>query len=267
MNTKTKKIIAREILLLFVAVGLTLLAALVVWIYFLVINKKIENKENSINKYQNELSNNFKNYNEKVSRIKAFIGKLKIKEDENSGSAFSLYLLSKEMKVNDAVKKYDTEQPINGQLPNVNDTLTYYSCLRTFQKIKLPKGFVLDFNDKDALSVWNCLLANKEYLFYFLPLSFLEEYNIKTRPELHRLIENYSLSSDEIKNARKIETINNQIIRLQNEKTALSKKEISNQALIRITMMIFVVIVVIVYPIRFLVIAFQWALKTYRQSH
>jgi hypothetical protein len=265
MNIKTKKKIAREILLLFAALGVTLLIGLFVWCYSLVIDGKIQSKDTLIKQHSNELSDNFKIYNDKISKIKTFVGKLKAKEDEHWGSSFSLYLFSKEMKVEKAVRKYEVEQAINGQLPSPDDTLTYYKCIQSFKSIKPPSGFILDFNDKDALSVWNCLVADRANLFYFLPMSFLEEYEIETRPELYKLIDQYSLSSDEIKIAAKKDSINNQIARLQNERAALSTKTINRQSLTRIVLTAFIVILILIYPVRLLVLAFRWAFKTYKQ--
>ncbi len=266
MKVPTQKKIAREVLILFGSIVLTLLVAIVLWCYSLVINNKIGSKNKIIKTHQNELSNISKVYSDKISKIKTFIGLLKQKEDEHWGSSFTLYLASKEMNVDKAVKKYQADQAINGKLPQSRDTVFYYNCLQPLKNIKLPKGAILtNFPDSDALTVWDCLLKQKENLFYFLPLSFLEEYKIETRNQLFDLIQQYNLNNDELKTAKQIDTLDTQIAQLQKEKNILSVKAINKQDLFRIALTTLIIILIIVYPIRLMYITFRWALKTYRK--
>ncbi|MBW8049200.1 MAG: hypothetical protein FVQ77_02440 [Cytophagales bacterium] len=291
MREPFKKKLAREILILFGVLGLILIVTLGLWCYSLIIEKMIADKNKDIQSQQNIISNLSSTYDNKFSKIKSFITLLKTKEDENRGSNYTLYLLSKEFKVYKAVKKYEDEQSINGKLPNPKDKVSYIACIREITTDDKWSKYLVDIEDfytieewvrksglqgngleelfktdDDILSAWNCLLTNKENLYYLLPMPLLEELKIENKADLVNLFQQYSFTKAELNSKTKITELKIIKQKLEEERNNFSSKVISRDDLIKIVKIISIIILLLFYPLRLLVFTFKWAIKAYKQT-
>jgi hypothetical protein len=243
-----QKKIAKEILILFGLIGLTLFVVLSVWCYSMMIKTRIESKNKII--FKKEITLN------KFEKIEQFITLVKLKDEEHWVSHYGIFLLSKECKVDNAIRKFENEQTINGNLPNPQDTIAYMDC------IKLTRKYLIK---PEILPVWNCLLKNKENLFYFLPLPVLENYKITTREDLFNFIEQLNINSEEQKNIE-VSELRIQITRLKKEVDDLQNNPIIKNGVVKIMKITCIIFFFIAYPLRLLLFVFIWALKTYRQT-
>jgi hypothetical protein len=264
MDKTLKKKIAREILLLFGIFGLIILIAFGIWCYLLVINKQIIHRTSSINYDKGVLTEISNAYNSKFSKIKSFITILKTKEDEKWGSNYSLYLASKELKIDKAIKKYEDEQSFNGKLPNPKDTVSYIACIRQISTADKWSKYIV-YTDDDILSVWNCLSTKMENLYYLLPMQVLEEFKIDNKTDLINLFHQYSFTKDELKSKTQKTELETKIKQLEQERSVLYYKVITRDDLLRMVKITFIIILIIAYPARLLFLTFKWAIKTYRQ--
>jgi hypothetical protein len=265
MRNSYKKTLAREILILFGFIGLTLLIALGVWCYSLIITKMIRNKANEIKTYQASIINLTKDYTDKLSKIKMFIGLVKTNHDDNWVSSYSLYLLSKELNIDKAVNMYESEQSINGLLPNPSETSTIDNCLRPFREdILLQYGTINDYPDENVLSIWECFMTDKEHLFYLFPLPVIEYYKTDTRDKLFKLFQELQITAKDKAQKAHADHLLNQVTILEKEKKHLSFKVLGSNDLIKIFKIIFLILFVMVYPVRILYFSFRWAIKNYK---
>ncbi|MBN2881795.1 hypothetical protein JXM83_07135 [Candidatus Woesearchaeota archaeon] len=264
MDRTIKKKIAKEVLLLFGIFGVTILVIVGIWFYSLIIDNQIDKQTTKIYNEKRDLTELSDIYNSKFSKIKEFTTFLKTKEDEHWGSNLSLYLTSKELNVDKAVRKFEEEQSINGKIPNPSDSIDYITCIRPIHTGNKWSKY-LQYTDKDLLDVWNCLSSKKEHLYYFLPIPVLKEFNISNKTDLVNFFDKYSLTKDELDIQTQINSLNSNIESLEQKRNSLQNNAISGDDIFRFGMISLITLLILAYPIRFIFLTIKWAIRTYRE--
>jgi hypothetical protein len=257
MSNPFKKTLAREILILFGVIGLTLFIGLGVWCYSLVVEKMIAGRTKDIQYYNASITELSKDYDDKFSRIKSFIGLLKTKE--KYASRFDYYLLfSTEPGYDKAVKHDESMQSVNGTLPNLSDKATIENCLKPLEGIRLPKGETLtDYPNENVLPIWDCLMSNKEHLFYLIPGPVEKEYKTDTRDKLFKLLEQLQITGTEKEKKENAKDLQIHVTELEKEKNDLSYSVLTSNDLFKIIKVIFIALLTVFYPVRLIYLTFK----------
>lgn len=260
MEKSLKKKVAKEVLIFFGLLGITILTVLGILTYKFIIDKKVANLTMEINSEKRIVAG----LEEEFQSVKVFIEFLKKMEDENRGSNYSLYLASKDLYIEDAIKIYEDQKSINGEFPNPQDTISYIECIRQIcTGDKWSKYLV--YSDNDIISVWNCLSTKVDNLYYLLPMKVLEEFGIKNKSEMINFFTQNSLNKDDINYKIKKAESETNIKQLEKNLYFFDNKSITKEKLIRYSKTIFAFFIILTYPIRLLILTFKWAIKTYRQ--
>jgi hypothetical protein len=173
MNESFKKILAREVLIFFGMIGLTVIVALGIWCYSLIVDKMIDSKGNRIKTlYTNEL-NLSRSYDDKFSKVKSIITSIYLINNSTSNSQITLSndqlsevkaiklhywrLKSGQIDKNeyDRIMKISSNkfqkiiierQKMLGGLPEHNDSVSYNECINRLTGLgaRIDKDLVPD---------------------------------------------------------------------------------------------------------------------------